>query len=114
MTAGTSTHNETRSLDRLKLLASLAVAALAVSAVAGILLLILEPATGSSIEAALGVAAAIGGIAAGVLIITALIYAQVKNLWRMAPIGIRIVLWAFITVGVAFTLWNLISQPFRS
>jgi hypothetical protein len=61
----------------------------------------------------LGVAAAVGGIATGVLVIAALIYAQVKNLWQLAPIGIRIVLWVFIAVGVAFTLLNLISQPFR-
>jgi hypothetical protein len=114
MTADISTDSDTRSLDRLKLIASLAVAALAVSVVAGVMLLILEPATGSSTESALGVAAAMGGIAAGGLAIAALIYAQVKNLWRMAPIGIRIILWAFIAVGVTFTIWNLISQPFRT
>lgn len=113
MTSDISTTHNMQSLDRWRLLVRLAVAALLLSLVAGALLLVLEPASGSSAEAALGVAAAVGGIATGVLVIAALIYAQVKNLWQLAPIGIRIVLWVFIAVGVAFTLWNLISQPFR-
>ncbi len=114
MTADIATANDTQSLARLRLVVWLALASVTVSIVAGVLLLILEPESGSSTEAALGIAAAIGGIATGVLVIVALIYAQVKNLWRLAPIGIRIVLWVFIAVGVAFTLWNLISQPFRA
>jgi hypothetical protein len=109
MTSEVSTTNDTQSLDRLKLLVWLTVAALAVSVVAGVMLLILEPASGSSVEAALGIAAAIGGIATAVFVVAAAIYAQVKNLWRLAPIGIRIVLWGFIAVGVALTLWSLIS-----
>ncbi len=114
MTADIATANDSQSLTRLRLVVWVAVASVTVSIVAGVLLLILEPESGSSTEAALGIAAAIGGIATGVLVIVALIYAQVKNLWRLAPIGIRIVLWVFIAVGVAFTLWNLISQPFRA
>lgn len=113
MTTHVSTATDRQSLDRLKFLVWMAVASVVVSMVAGALLLVLDPEAGSSAEAAFGVAAAIGGIATGALVIAALIYAQVKNLWRHAPIGIRIVLWAFIAVGVTFTLWNLISQPFR-
>ncbi|RLE14997.1 MAG: hypothetical protein DRJ28_04790 [Actinobacteria bacterium] len=114
MTSHAPTTADRQSLDRLKLLVLLAVAAVMVAVAAGALLLILDPTSGSSTEAALGVAAAIGGIASGVLVIAALIYAQVKNLWRLAPIGIRIVLWVFIAFGVAVTVWNLISQPFSS
>jgi hypothetical protein len=114
MTADSSSSNDIRSLSRLRLIVWLAVASVTVSIVAGVLLLILEPESGSSSEAALGIAAAIGGIATGVLVIVALIYAQVKNLWRLAPIGIRVVLWVFIAVGVAVTLWSLISQPFNT
>jgi|GEM_PF-3449103 len=114
MTGETSTINETHSLSRLKLIVWLALASVTISALAGVLLLILEPESGSSSEAALGIAAAIGGIATGVLVIVALIYAQVKNLWRLAPIGIRVTLWVFIAVGVAVTLWSLISQPFTT
>ncbi len=114
MTTEISTISDTKSMERLKLLTLLAVAALAVSVIAGLLLLALEPASGSSAEAGLGIAAAIGGIATGVFVVAAAIYAQVKNLWQLAPIGIRIVLWGFIAVGVALTLWNLISQPFQA
>jgi hypothetical protein len=114
MAADSSSSNTTQSLSRLRLIIWLAVASVTVSAVAGVVLLVLEPEAGSSTEAALGIAAAIGGIATGALVIVALIYAQVKNLWRLAPLGIRIVLWVFIVVGVAFTLWNLVSQPFRA
>ena len=114
MTRDSSSTNEAQSLSRLRLIVWLAVASVTVSVLAGVLLLILDPETGSSTEAALGIAAAIGGISAGVLVIAALIYAQVKNLWRLAPLGIRIVLWVFIAIGVAFTLWNVVSQPFRA
>ena len=114
MTSHAPTTADRQSLNRLKLLVLLAVVAVMVAVAAGALLLILDPTSGSSTEATLGVAAAIGGIASGVLVIAALIYAQVKNLWRLAPIGIRIVLWVFIAAGVAVTVWNLISQPFGS
>jgi membrane associated rhomboid family serine protease len=111
MTSHAPTTAEKQSLDRLRLLILLAVTAVMIAVAAGALLLILEPTSGSTTEATLGVAAAIGGIASGVLVIASFIYAQVKNLWRLAPIGIRIVLWVFIAVGVGVTVWNLISQP---
>ena len=114
MTRDSSSASDAQSLSRLRLIVWLAVASVTVSVLAGVLLLILDPDTGSSTEATLGIAAAIGGISAGVLVIVALIYAQVKNLWRLAPLGIRIVLWVFIAIGVAFTMWNLVSQPFRA
>jgi hypothetical protein len=112
MTSHISTTDHSTSLDRLKLLAWLSMASLVLSITAGALLVVLEPRSGSTTEAVLGVAAAVGGIATGVFVIAALIYAQIKNLWRLAPIGIRIVLWVFIAVGAAFTVWNLISQTF--
>jgi hypothetical protein len=82
MTTEISTINSTQSLDRFKLLVWLAVAALGVSVIAAALLLVVDPASGSSTEAVLGVTAAIGGIATGVFVVAAAIYAQVKNLWR--------------------------------
>jgi len=103
-----------RSLDRLKLLVWLAGGAALVAAIAGVVLLLLDPAPGSSTEATLGVAAAISGLATGALAITAFVYAQVKNLWRFAPPAIRIAVWVFIAAGIALTLWNLISQPFST
>ncbi len=110
MTTHASTPDIQQSLDRLKLLLWLAAAAVAVAVSAGILLLILEPASGSAPEAALGFAAAVGGLATGSLVIAAAIYAQIKNLWQFAPIGIRIGLWVFIGLGIVVTLSSLISQ----
>jgi len=103
-----------KSLGRLKLLVWLATGVAVVAASSGVLLLVLDPASGSSTEATLGMAAAVSGLATGALAIAAFVYAQVKNLWRFAPIGIRIVLWVFIAAGIALTLWNLISQPFST
>ena len=106
--------DDARSLGRLKVLVWLAVAALAIAVLAGVLLLAIDPVSGSSSEAALGITAAIAGISTGVLVIVALIYAQVKNLWQYAPTGIRVALWVLIAIGVAVTLWNMISQPFST
>ncbi len=103
-----------RNLRTLKMIVGIGLAALVVSVAAGLLLLAIDPDTGSSTEAALGLTAAIGGLATGVLAISALIYAQVKNLWKLVPTPLRIVLWAFIAVGVAATLWSLVSQPFQN
>jgi hypothetical protein len=110
MTTHASTPDIRQSLDRLKLLMWSAAAATAVAISAGALLLILEPTSGSAAEGALGLAAAIGGLATGALVIAAAIYAQIKDLWRLAPIGIRIGLWAFIGLGIVVTLFSQISQ----
>lgn len=103
-----------RNLRTLKTIVGIGLAALAVSIASGLLLLAIDPDAGSSTEAALGLTAAIGGLATGVLAIAALIYAQVKNLWKLAPTPLRVMLWALIAVGVAATLWNLVSQPFQN
>jgi hypothetical protein len=114
MTTQTMATADKQSLGRLKLLVWLAVGAAVVAALAGVLLLLLDPASGSSTEATLGAAAAVSGLATGALAITAFVYAQAKNLWRFAPPAIRIVVWVFIAAGIALTLWNLISQPFST
>lgn len=110
MTTHASTSDIQQSLDRLKLLVWSAAAAAAVAVSAGVLLLIFEPTSGSAAEAALGFAAAIGGLATGSLLIAAAIYAQNKNLWQLAPIGVRIGLWALIGLGIVVTLSSQISQ----
>lgn len=69
------------------------------AATAGILLLIMDPASGSSTESRLGITAAIGGLSTAVLVGAAAIYAQVKNLWRFAPMWFRILAWAAIIVA---------------
>ncbi len=114
MTTHASAPDIQPSLDRLKLLVWSAAAAAAVAISAGALLLILEPTPGSTAEAALGFAAAIGGLATGSLLIAAVIYAQVKKLWGLVPTPLRVLVWALIAVGVATTLWSLVSQPFQN
>ena len=114
MTTHVPTTDERHSLDRLKRLVGLAAAAALIAVAAGALLLIFDPAAGSSSEAGLGVAAALSGMTAGVLTIAAFIYAQAKGLWRLAPSGIRIVMWVFIALGIAVTMWSQISQLFRA
>jgi hypothetical protein len=95
-----------QSLSRLKVLVWLAVAGAVLAAVAGLVLLATEPETGSATEAALGIAAALGGLSAAGFSIAAAIYAQVKGLWGLAPKPIRYALWVLIAIGVAVTVWN--------
>ncbi len=99
--------SDRKHLDRLMILVWLAVAA-------GLLILVLDPDAGSTTEATLGITAAISGLATAVLVIAALIYAQVKNLWKYVPIPIRVVMWVSFGVGIEITPWNLISQPFEA
>ena len=106
--------SDASAVRRLQVLVWLAVASLTIAVVAGLLLVIIDPDAGSDAEATLGITAAISGLATGLLVITALIYAQVKNLWRYVPMAIRVVLWVLIAVGIAATLWNQVSQPFNS
>jgi hypothetical protein len=101
-------------MGRLKMLIWLAVGGVLVASGAGLILLVAEPEAGSGVEATLGVSAAVGGLAAAGFSIAAAIYAQVKNLWRYAPMPIRVALWTLIAIGVGVTLWSLISAPFRT
>jgi len=64
------------------------------ASISGISLWIVDPAAGSTAEAALGITAAISGLTTGILLGAAAIYAQVKNLWRFAPDWVRYVAWA--------------------
>lgn len=88
----------------------LAIASVAVATIAGVLLLLLEPDSGSTAEATLGITAAIAGLATAGFTIAALIYTQAKNLWRFMPRWLRIAFWIVIGVGVAITVWNLIGE----
>lgn len=103
-----------QSTGRLKMLIWLAVAGVVVAAGAGLILLVAAPEAGSGVEATLGLSAAVGGLAAAGFSIAAAIYAQVKGLWRLAPMPIKVVLWILVAVGIGITLWSLISAPFRT
>lgn len=79
MTSQTMSAAHENSLARLKVLVWLAVAAVVVSASAGLMFLIIDTAANSTTEAALG-------ITVGVLAVAAFIYAQAKKLWQFAQV----------------------------
>ena len=109
MSQMTATHPEQRELRNVRTLLSLAIVSALIAAVAGLVLLITSPESGSTIEAALGVTAAIGGLATAGFAVTAAVYAQVKNLWQYAPTWLRILAWALIAFAVITTVWSWIT-----
>jgi hypothetical protein len=97
---------DARSLRLLKTMVGAAVATTLVAAVAGILLWILDPESGSTTEAVLGLTAAVAGLATGALAIAVAIYAQVKNLWRFAPMWVRVAVMLIVVVVIVVTIGN--------
>lgn len=93
-------------------IAGAAIATLSVALLAGLILLVVEPVSGSTTEGALGITAAIAGLATGALAIAAAIYAQVRNLWKYVPTWIRGLVWTFVVLGIITTVANLIRQLF--
>lgn len=110
MTQAPQTEQEQRGLANVKRLIGAAIAAVLVSITAGLILLLAEPASGSNTEAALGLAAAIGGLATAGFVVAAMVYAQAKNLWRFAPMWIRVVAWIFIAYAIVATVWNFLQN----
>ena len=96
------TAEDDQHLSRFRMLLMLAAAGIAVAAIAGLLLLVLDLAVGSTGEAALGITAAVSGLLTGALTIAALIYAQVKNLWRFFPKEIRIAVWVVLAAALIY------------
>ena len=93
------TPEDARQLRIFWILMALGGVAALTAATAGILLLVLDPASGSDTESTLGITAAISGLSTGLLVGAAAIYAQVKNLWRFAPIWFRYLAWAALIVA---------------
>ena len=105
----TDTGPDQRALRNVRIIIGLAIAAVLIAIASGVILLIAEPASGSTAESALGITAAISGLATAVLVIGAAIYAQVKDLWRYAPTWIRVAAWVLIAIGLARTVWSWIT-----
>jgi len=101
---------DAQSFQTLMRIAGAAIATLSVALLVGLILLIVEPASGSTTEGVLGVTAAIAGLATGALAITAAIYAQVRNLWKYVPTWIRGLVWTFVVLGIITTVANLVNQ----
>ena len=107
MTQVASTHQ--RELTTVKALLGFAILAALIAAAAGLVLIITQPESGSTTEAAIGLTAAAAGILTGVLAVVAAIYAQAKNLWQYAPTWVRVVAWAAIAFAVISGLWRSIA-----
>jgi len=101
---------DAQSFQTLMRIAGAAIATVSVALLAGLILLIVEPTSGSTTEGVLGVTAAIAGLATGALAIAAAIYAQVRNLWKYVPIWIRGLVWTFVVLGIITTVANLVNQ----
>jgi membrane associated rhomboid family serine protease len=87
-----------------KTLAGLAILAALTAAAAGLVLLIANPESGSTLESTLGVTAAVAGLSTAVFAVTGLIYAQVKNLWQNVPNRIRAAAWVILAAVAVFNI----------
>lgn len=110
MTTVTHTTTDQRALRNLKWIAIAAVAATAVAAAAGAILVIAQPAAGSTFEGALGLTAAVSGLSVGALAIAGVIYAQAKNLWRYVPTSIRSIIWTLIVIALVVTVLDQFTR----
>lgn len=99
-----------RAMNVAKTLAGLTILAAFTAAVAAVVLLIADPARGSTLESTLGVTAAVAGLSTAVLAVATLIYAQVKNLWQYAPGWVRIAAWVLIAAAAAFPIIRSIAN----
>ena len=114
MTTATMTSKDQRAIQTLKRIGIGAVAGVVAASLAGLLLMIVDPASGSAVEGVFGITAAVAGLSVGVLAIVGTIYAQVKNLWRFVPMSIRAILWALIAISLVLTIVNQFNQLFGS
>ena len=108
MTAENRTPQDDRELRTFWVIIGLAIVGALTASLAGVLLWVIDPADGSTTEAALGLTAAVGGLTTGAVFGAGAIYAQVKNLWRFAPGWFRTlaygVLLAMVLAGLVISL----------
>ena len=102
--------NDQRATKVAKTLVGLAIVTALAAAAAGLVLLIADPASGSTMEATLGITAAVAGLSTAALAITVLIYAQVKNLWKNVPTWIRTAAWVVLAAAAIFNIVRSITQ----
>ena len=105
----TETQAEQRELRNVKTLIGLAIGSALIAALAGLALLIVAPEEGSATEGAIGVTAAVGGLATAGFSIAAAIYSQIKKLLQYAPVWVRVLAWVLIAFAVITTIWNWIT-----
>lgn len=103
------TAHRPRDLAVVKSLARLAAIGAIAAALAGAVLILTSPESGSSAEGTLGFTAAAGGLATAVFAAAAAIYAQIRNLWQYAPRWLRVGSWIGIAVAVIASVWGSIA-----
>ena len=99
-----------RELKVAKTLGGLAIVMALTAALAGVVLLITNPDSDSTLESTLGITAAIAGLSTAAFAISALIYAQVKNLWQNVPTWIRTAAWVILAAAAVFNIIRSITQ----
>ncbi len=105
------TASEERQLRRFWTIIALAGVAAGTAAAVGVALWIADPTAGTTPEEVLGLIAAVSGLLTGALFGAAAIYAQVKNLWRFAPMWFRYTAWAVLAV---IAVVAIVSSALRS
>lgn len=109
---GSTSHSDedaARNLRNLKRILTLAAGTCLIAMLAGIGLLLVDPASGSTTEAVFGFTAAIAGLATGALAIGAVIYAASRNLWQFAAAWVRWAVLGLVAVGVVRSIVGWIS-----
>ena len=104
------TNDTDLAVARTKRIGVAALATTTIAAIAGVCVLVLDPAAGSIVEAVLGITAAVAGLLTAALVIGAVVYAHAKGLWSRLPINWRYVVWALLAIGIARTIWSQVAQ----
>jgi hypothetical protein len=102
--------SDQRAVRVAKTLGGLAILTALIAAIAGVALLIANPASGSTLESTLGFTAAGAGLSTAVFAVAALIYAQVKNLWQYAPSWVRVGAWALLAAAALLSISRSITH----
>ncbi len=111
MVSESRTASDQRQLRRFWTIVAGGAVAAGTAAAAGVALWIADPADGTAPEEVLGLIAAVSGLLTGALFGAAAIYAQVKNLWRFAPMWFRYTAWAVLAV---IAVVAIVSSALRS
>ena len=87
-----------------------AIIAVLIATIAGIVLWLASPVSVSTSEVVLGFTAAISGLGAAAASISAAVYMQVKGLWKYAPAWVRGAVMLLVVIGIVVTVTGWINQ----
>jgi hypothetical protein len=112
MTAIANNQQDRQAIRNVRIMIIVALVAVLVATTAGLVLWLAEPAEGSTTEGALGLTAAVGGLSVAALSIAAAVYAQIKGLWKYAPVWLRAAVMGLVLVGIIVTVTGWFDQLF--